>query len=272
MNESEMIYDHESVNFLETTMTHCSYCGSTLYNSYHTSMKTIKTLKGIVKAKHVVKECTNENCVTKQYAKSGKFYAEQYLSLTLPGCTIGIDITLYIGFHMHIKSQSMDDVRVYLQKQGIEMDRSTVYRHYERYLKFMSELSQQDKEEIIKEMKNNEGYILSIDAVHSKDSPLLLVCRDILSKKILATKLVLSENDADVIDLLTQVKQTFGPPLAIISDMGKGISKGIETIFPDIKHQYCHFHFLKNLGKDLMNNEYQNIKHSANNFKKKSKN
>jgi hypothetical protein len=136
----------------------------------------------------------------------------------------------------------------------------------------MSELSQQDREEIIEEIKNNKGYILSIDAVHNNDSPLLLVCRDILSKKVLGTKLVLSENDDDVIDLLTQVKLMFGSPLAIISDMGKGISKGIENTFPDIKHQYCQFHFLKNLGKALMNNEYQTIKHNTNNFKKKLKN
>ena len=272
MNALETTYDHESVNFLETTMTHCSYCGSPLFNSYHTAMKTIKTLKGIVKAKHVVKECTNKNCISKQREKEGKFYAEQYLALTLPGCSVGIDITLYIGFHMQLKSQSIDEVHRYLLQQGIQLDRSTVYRHYERYLKFMLDLTQQDKEEIIEEIGNNEGYILSIDTVHSKDSPLLLVCRDILSKKVLATKLVLSENDDDVIDLLTQVKQIFGSPLAIVSDMGKGISKGIETVFSDIKHQYCHFHFLKNLGKDLMNDEYKNIKHSTNNFKKKSKN
>jgi hypothetical protein len=239
MNESEILYDHESVNFLETAMTNCSYCESPLYNSYHTTKKTIKTLKGIVKVKHIVKECTNNNCVSKHLEKGGKFYAEQYLSLTLPGCTIGIDVTLFIGFHMHLKSQSMDDVQKYLYNQGIEMHRSTVFRHYERYLKFMSELSQQDREEITKEIKNNKGYILSIDAVHNNDSPLLLVCRDILSKKVLGTKLVLSENDDDVIDLLAQIKIMFGSPLAIISDMRKGISKGIENAFPDIKHQYC---------------------------------
>lgn len=269
MDESETPYDHESVNFLETSMTNCSYCSSPLYNSYHTATKTIKTLKGIVKAKHVVKECTNKNCISKQEDKEGKFYSEQYLSLTLPGCTIGIDITLYIGFHMHIKSQSIDVVHNYLQRLEIDIDRSTVYRHYERYLIFMSELSQQDKVEILKIMDKNSGYILSIDAVYSTDSPLLLVCRDILSKKVLGTKLIVSENDSDVIELLNQVKALFGLPIAIVSDMGNGISKGIKTVFPDIKHQYCHFHFLKNLGKDLMEEEYQKIKHKTKNFKKK---
>jgi hypothetical protein len=85
----------------------------------------------------------------------------------------------------------------------------------------MSELLQQDREEIVKEIEINNGYILSIDAVHSNDSPLLLVCRDLLSKKVLATKLVISENDDDVNDLLTQIKIMFGSPLAIISDMFK---------------------------------------------------
>lgn len=271
MNTNEIFYGSENINFFETNMTYCTYCGYPLFNSYHTAAKTIKTLKGIVKAKHVVKECTNVQCISRQPKTRNFFYSEKFLSFTLPHCAIGIDITLYIGFHMHLKSQSLDDVQKDLHLQGVDINRSSVYRHYERYLEFMAELSQQDIAEIKKEMEKNGGYILSIDAVYGIDSPRLLVCRDILSKKALRTKLINSEDDAVVIEILTEVKAMFGVPLAIISDMGTGISKGILTIFPDVKQQYCHFHFLKNLGKDLLEDEYQVIQQKNNNFKKKSK-
>ena len=272
MNANEILYGLENINFFETSMTNCIYCEYPLFNSYHTSVKTIKTLKGVFKAKHVVKECTNRQCISRQLETRKPFYSEQFLSFTLPDCAIGIDITLYIGFHMHLKSQSLDNVKNYLFQQGVEINRSSVYRHYERYLEFMAELSQQDIHEIKSEMDKNGGYILSIDAVYSIDSPRLLVCRDILSKKALKTKLINSEDDDVVVDILTEVKAMFGTPLAIISDMGKGISKGIITIFPGVKHQYCHFHFLKNLGKDLLDDEYQVIQQKNNAFKKKIKN
>jgi hypothetical protein len=86
-------------------MTYCTYCGYPLFNSYHTAAKTIKTLKGIVKAKHVVKECTNKQCLSRQVGTRKYFYSEQFLSFSLPGCAIGIDVTLYIGFHMQMKSE-----------------------------------------------------------------------------------------------------------------------------------------------------------------------
>ena len=272
MNANEILYGSENINFFETDMTNCTYCGYPLFNSYHTAAKSIKTLKGVVKAKHVVKECTNKQCISNKPETKKYYYSEQFLSFTLPRCSIGIDITLYIGFHMHVKSQSLDDVLKYLLQQGVQINRSSVYRHYERYLEFMSELSQQNIDEIKKEMEKNGGYILSIDAVYSIDSPSLLVCRDILSKKALKTKLINSEDDDVVVEILADVKEMFGIPLAIISDMGKGISKGILTQFPNVKHQYCHFHFLKNLGKDLLVDEYQVIKQKNTSFKKKTRN
>ena len=272
MRSNEILYGLENINFFETDMINCTYCGYPLFNSYHTPVKQIKTLKGIVKAKHVVKECTNIHCISRQPETRKMFYSEKFLSFTLPGCVIGIDVTLYIGFHMHIKSQPLDDVQRYLFQQGVEINRSSVYRHYERYLEFMAELSQQDKDEIRKIMEQNGGYILSIDAVYSIDSPRLLVCRDILSKKALMTKLINSEDDDVVVEILAEVKAMFGVPLCIVSDMGTGISKGILTVFPEVKHQYCQFHFLKNLGKDLLEDEYQVIQQKNIGFKKKIKN
>lgn len=269
MNENKILYDQKSMNFLETRITICTFCGYSLFNSYHTPGKTVKTLKGIVKVKQVVKECTNKQCISRQAETRNFFYSEDFLSLTLPGCAIGIDITLYIGFHMQMKSQPLDQVHQYLIKQGIQIDRSSVYRHYERYLEFMMELSEQDVLETKKDIEINHGYILSIDAVYSTDSPLLLVCRDILTKRALKAKLILSEDKEVVVELLNEVKEMFGIPIAIVSDDGKGISKGIKIVFPGVKHQYCHFHFLKNLGKDLMEDEYQITQQKTNDFKKK---
>ena len=176
MNSDEILYGLENINFFETNMTNCIYCGHPLFNSYHTPAKTIKTLNGVFRAKHIVKECTNTQCISRQPETRKPFYSEQFLSFNLPGCSIGIDVTLYIGFHMHLKSQSLDDVKKYLFQQGVQINRSSVYRHYERYLDFMTELSQQDIDEIKKEMEKNGGYILSIDAVYCINSGGVVVC------------------------------------------------------------------------------------------------
>lgn len=269
MNTSETIYQNESMHFLKSSMTHCPYCDSALFISYHSGVKTIRTLEFVIKAKHVVKECTNKKCRSKLKKNERYFNSEQFQILTLPGCNIGLDVTLAIGFQMQSKNRSLGEVHQYLLEKQVKIDQSTVFRHYEKYLNFMSELSDQDIKELSKEMKTNAGFILSIDAVYSENSPLLLVCRDTISKKVLKTKLILTENDKDIVPMLADIKENFGNPIAIVSDMGHGIKKSIETVFSKVKHQYCHFHFLKNLGKDLLGEEYQNIKSTTNNFKKK---
>jgi hypothetical protein len=42
--------------------------------------------------------------------------------------------------------------------------------------------------------------------------------------------------------------------------MGKGILSAIATVFPDKPDFICHFHFLRDIGKDLMEDEYKKIR------------
>jgi hypothetical protein len=123
--------------------------------------------------------------------------------------------------------------------------------------------------ELKDKLKKNGGYILSIDAVHAPDSPLLFVCREVLSGIVLKTVLVETESENLLIPSLEWVKENFGEPIAIVSDMGHGMSSSISAVFTKSKHQYCHFHFLKNLGKDLLGSNYEELRQLAKNEKKK---
>ena len=41
--------------------------------------------------------------------------------------------------------------------------------------------------------------------------------------------------------------------------MGKGILSAIAQVFPDKPDFICHFHFLRDIGKDLMEDDYKKI-------------
>lgn len=60
--------------------------------------------------------------------------------------------------------------------------------------------------------------------------------------------------------LLEQVKQNYGNPIAIVSDMGKAVQLVAEDVFPDSKKLICHFHFLRDIGKDLLETPYSAIR------------
>jgi hypothetical protein len=96
------------------------------------------------------------------------------------------------------------------------------------------------------------GIILSVDGVAFDDtSPVLYVLRDVLSGEILYSERVDRRDDSRLGQLLEKVKALGVPVLGVISDKEKAIVSATARVFPDVPHQYCHLHFLKNLAKPM---------------------
>lgn len=258
--------------FLESAFESCPFCDTPLTVAYHSRLKNVITLEGKLPVKQIALECTNHECISKLENNRRIFQSEEFLFLTLPHCKIGLDVTLYIGYMMHNCNYSLDEVFSRLQQKKIPIDRSTVYRQLLKYLEFLFEVSEATIEERKELFANNGGYILSIDAVHFEDSPPIFVCRDTSTGTVLKAKIVSSENKEEISELLKYIIDLYGFPAAVVSDMNTGIKKSIETLLPGIKHQYCHFHFLKNVGKDLLTNDYTELKQFNKGYKKKLKN
>jgi hypothetical protein len=62
------------------------------------------------------------------------------------------------------------------------------------------------------------------------------------------------------VPFLEQIKELYGSPLAVTSDMGRAFLSAILKVFPGIPNYICHFHFLRDIGKDLLEKEYSIIR------------
>jgi hypothetical protein len=83
---------------------------------------------------------------------------------------------------------------------------------------------------------------------------------DAIMKIVLANCKLLSEKSDAIIPFLEDIKNLFGEPLALVHDMSKGIIKAVNRVFPNSLDFICHFHFLRDIGKDLLEDEYDNIR------------
>ena len=83
---------------------------------------------------------------------------------------------------------------------------------------------------------------------------------DAIMKIVLANCKLLSEKSDSIIPFLEDIKTLFGEPLALVHDMSKGIIKAVKQVFPNSLDFICHFHFLRDIGKDLLEDEYDNIR------------
>jgi hypothetical protein len=99
-----------------------------------------------------------------------------------------------------------------------------------------------------------------MDGTCEGGSPHLFSCIDGLSNIVLGNRKMPTEDSQYIIPLLQQLKSDYGVPIACVHDMGKAILKSVKQVFPGITDFICHFHFLRDLGKDLFDFEYRTIR------------
>ena len=116
-------------------------------------------------------------------------------------------------------------------------------------------------------MEKRGGYILHLDGTCDGDSPHLVCGLDGLSKIVLNSIKIPSEKADSIVPLLQEIKREFGLPLAKVHDMGKGIQNAVDEVFPGIPDYICHFHFLRDIGKDLLESNYGTIRTCLKNSK-----
>lgn len=80
---------------------------------------------------------------------------------------------------------------------------------------------------------------------------------DEISNIVLENMKLPSEKAKSIIPFLQKIKSAQGNPLAIVSDMSAGIASALKAVFSAVPHFICHYHFLRDIGKDMLgaNNE-----------------
>jgi hypothetical protein len=104
------------------------------------------------------------------------------------------------------------------------------------------------------------GYILHLDATYEDKSPMLMTGFDAVMDIVLGNIKLPSEKAEGIVPFLRRIKECFGPPLALVHDMSKGILSAVGEVFPGIPDFICHFHFLRDTGKDLLGTDYNRLR------------
>ena len=101
---------------------------------------------------------------------------------------------------------------------------------------------------------------MHLDGTCEGDSPHLFTGIDGIAQIVLDNIKLPSEKAELLIPFFRQIRQQYGDPIALVHDMGKGILSAVKTVFKGIPDFICHFHFLRDIGKDLFEEEYAIIR------------
>jgi len=175
-------------------------------------------------------------------------------------CTFGYDVIVYVGYALFVHCRSEKEIIKELASRNISLSDREIGFLGKKFVTYLAVAHRESRQQIRKAMELRGGYILHLDGTCEADSPHLFSGLDGIAELVLDNVKLPSERAEFLIPFFERIKQQYGDPIALVHDMGKGILSAIEEVFPGKPDFICHFHFLRDIGKDLMGNEYKQIR------------
>ncbi len=225
----------------------CPACGSRLHVQ-KTRTKTVVTMDiGAFRAKETVLFCPQDQTI---------FVSEQLRSLVPEGGTFGFDVIVEAGLALFVHCRSNQEVMMELAGKNVFVSEREISCLGRKFIIYLA-LAHRDSQPLLRAlMAKRGGYILHVDGTCEGDSPNLFCGLDGISELVLDAIKIPSEKKEELIPFFQRIKDQYGEPKALVHDMGKGILTAAEEVFPGVPDFICHFHFLRDVGKDLLLDEY----------------
>src|SRR5438876_3881722 len=229
----------------------CLECHRTLREAVAVSRRTVITLEGVIKLNHAGYRCPDPQCV----GHARTYRSVEADALALPHFTYGLDIVLLVGRLRLRQHQTVDEIHQELLKRleplGVKIARREILYLFEAYCTLMRASSEaKDDQQWLAQVKKNGGIIVSVDGIQpEKGNETVYLVRDALTGRVLAAENVTSSETAVMKALLAPVVALEVKVLGTITDAQESELKAVEELWPQVPHQVCQFHALRDAAQ-----------------------
>jgi len=225
----------------------CPVCGARL-KVQKSRPKTVITMHiGAFDANETVLYCPNDQTI---------FASEQLRSLVPKGGNFGFDVIVEVGMALFVHCRNHRQIMEALAAKHVTVSEREISYLGRKFIVYLALAHRQSQSRLRALMARRGGYILHVDGTCEGDSPNLFCGLDGISELVLDTVKIPSEKKERLIPFFRRIKKQYGDPRALVHDMGRGIGMAVQEVFPDVADFICHFHFLRDIGKDLLLDEY----------------
>ena len=226
----------------------------------HKALKVLKTHQAKRSATLAIGNFIGHETVSYCQGCDHVFHSVELRRLIPENCNFGYDIIVFIGKSLFLRCRNYQEIRLELQQRNVQISESEIAFLSKKFVLYLGLIHRSSQRELEKYMHMNGGYILHLDGTCDGGSPHLISVLDGISKIVLDNRKLSSENADDLILFLECIRESYGDPLAVVSDMGKGIALAVKEVFRNVPAFICHFHFLKAIGKNLFGDENNMIR------------
>jgi len=181
--------------------------------------------------------------------------------LVKSGCNIGYDVECYIGRQMYIENRQAVEVHGDLLKRGLRLSLSEVYHMAGKFLDHLEAVHIDSAMQLRRAMTDSGGYVAHIDATCDKGRGCTFVVLSGWDRWALSSGRVETEHHELITPFLQRAIDMFGAPVGFVSDMGDAMRKAIAgAVLPSGEKPLalvCHYHFGKDVGKDILYRDHE---------------
>lgn len=189
-----------------------------------------------------------------------RYGSEELQSIAPPNGKFCFDVMVHVGQALFLRAHNGKEIQRELSEKNINISLREIDYLGRRFIVYLALAHMESQEKFKQFMTSRGGYILHLDGTCEGDSPHLITSIDELSKIVLDNVKLPSENADQLIPFLQTIKQAYGEPIAMVHDMGAAILNAVNKVFPKVPDYICHFHFLKDIGKDLFGHEQSTVR------------
>ena len=247
MSVSKMtpLVEVQYVTYPEELDRKCLACGGRVIFLYPSGGHEFTDLHGKVKEIRKFYCCTNPDCDLHD-----KPLNPSPLSV-LPFKQFSLAIWKWIAREAKLYKQKPSQIRERINDEfGVEISESTIRKYINEVDAYLS--NQIDKR-TIKTLKDQGSIILALDGQKpDSNGAALWLFVDLISNRVLKIVILKSADHLTLHDLVEELIHFFEVELdGLVSDKQGSIVKMRDTFYPEVPHQYCHFHFLQNLWNHI---------------------
>jgi hypothetical protein len=223
----------------------------------------VVSLRGLVCLRLKIRHCEDQTCG--RYHQAWRPEAEG--ALALPQHEFGLDVIALVGALRYREHRSVPEIHRELDRRGVAVSQRSVTNLLDRYDELVAASAGTAAH---RETLERQGRaILAVDGLQPDvGHEVLWVIRECLSGLVLLARSLLSSTATDLAGLLREVADdlaAIGIAVAgVVSDGQSPIRLAVAQVWPEVPHQLCHFHYLREAALPI----YEADRHAKKELKK----
>ena len=185
--------------------------------------------------------------------------------LVPPKSTVGYDILVYVGIERFVGHRQREEIRATLAEQhGLQLSSGEISELGQRFVIYLEALHRDSAPALRAALAADGGWPLHLDATGEDGRGTLLVAYAGWRRWVLGAWKIPTERAEAIRPRLEQVVAQFGPPCALMRDLGRAVTEAasglVKTLGGSIPVLACHLHFLRDVGTDLLGEGHDQLR------------